>query len=243
MNSELNPVNFDHITTIIFDMDGTLIEHTWRLSQITETLFNHFAAELAPVTHDEFYDRFWSRNEDMWYMMVDGVLSGEIAAKYSYVNTLRSLGQDTALAEPMLACWHKLVLQEARPFADTFPVLEALGQKYTTGILTNGFKLLQRAKIERYNLASYVDFVLVSEEVGYHKPDKRIFLQALEKAGQPLPQQTLYIGDSLAADIEPARQIGLTPIFMNPHDDLEPPDGVIKINRLSALLSLVGAGS
>ena len=240
MNAELTPLEFGPITTIIFDMDGTLIEHTWRLSQITEALFNRFAAELAPVTHDQFYDRFWPKNEDMWYMMVDGVLRGEMAAKYSYVNTLRSLGQDTRLAEPMLAYWHELVLQEAQPFADTRTVLEALGPKYTTGILTNGFAMLQRAKIEQYNFGRYVDFVLVSEEVGYHKPDKRIFLQALEAAGQPIPQQTLYVGDSLVSDIEPAQELGLKPILMNPRDDLEAPAGVIKITRLTMLLNLLG---
>lgn len=240
MNSEPPLVDFGQITTIIFDMDGTLIEHTWRLSQITETLFKRFAAALAPVTHDQFYDRFWSKNEDMWYMMVDGVLSGEMAAKYSYVNTLRSLGQDISLAQPMLAYWHELVLQEAKPFGDTLTVLEGLRPNYTTGIVTNGFAILQRAKIEQYDFGRYVDFVLVSEEVGYHKPDKRIFLQALKAAGQPLPQQTLYVGDSLASDIEPAREIGLIPILMNPRDDLEPPAGVIKIKQLTTLLYLLG---
>jgi len=62
--------DFSHITTVIFDMDGTLIKHTWRLSQLTETLFNRFAAELLPLTPDEFFDVFWGKSEDMWYSKV-----------------------------------------------------------------------------------------------------------------------------------------------------------------------------
>jgi putative hydrolase of the HAD superfamily len=231
---------YAHVTTIIFDMDGTLIEHTWQLRRITETLFARFAGELAPVSHSEFYDLFWPKNEDMWYMMVDGVLDGDTAAKYSYINTLRALSKDTALAQPMLAYWHQLVLEEARPFEDTFAVLTALRDKYATGIVTNGFATLQRAKINRYHLAEYVDFTLVSEEVGFHKPDKRIFLKALEMAGNASPQQTLYIGDNPVSDIQGAQDAGITPILMNSRNDLTAPDGVAKVQKLSDLLKLLG---
>ena len=238
--TETYPQNYDHVTTIILDMDGTLIEHTWQLSQITEALFARFADELAPVTHDQFYEIFWSKNADMWYMMVDGIIDGEAAAKYSYINTLRSLEKEVSLGESMLAYWHSLVLEEAMPFADTFTVLRALQSHYTTGILTNGFTSLQRDKINKYNLAEYVDFTLVSEEVGFHKPDRRIFLKALEMSGNASPQESLYIGDNLVSDVQGAQAVGITPIFMNPNNDLDPPAGIVKIQKLSELLALLG---
>lgn len=232
--------DLSHITTVIFDMDGTLIEHTWQLSDICETLFAHFADKLSAVTHEKFFDCYWGKSEDMWYMMVDGVLDGDTAAKYGYANTLRALGLDVALARPMLNYWIELVLQEAVPFNDTFAVLKAVGQTYTTGILTNGFIHLQRRKIEKYQFDEYVDFTLVSEEAGYHKPDRRIFLEALKLANNARPGQTLYVGDNPKADIEGALQAGLTPVFMNAKNDLEPPAGVVKIERLSQLLPLLG---
>ena len=171
--------------------------------------------------------------------MVDGALDGGTAASYSYANTLRALGQDTALAGEMLAYWQDLVLAEAIPFADTYSVLSALREKYTTGILTNGFTALQRKKIDRYKLADYVDFTLVSEEVGYHKPDKRIYLKALQMAGNPLPDQTLYVGDNPINDIQGPQAVGITPILINPTRDVDPPDGVIRIQQLSELISLL----
>jgi putative hydrolase of the HAD superfamily len=149
------------------------------------------------------------------------------------------LGKDTTLAGSMLTYWHELVLEETMPFDDTFAVLDDLRGKYTTGILTNGFATLQRSKINRHNLAGHVDFILVSEEAGYHKPDKRIFFKALDMAGNPLPQQTLYIGDNPISDIQGAQTAGITPILMNPCNDLEPPNGVTKIQRLSELLGLL----
>jgi hypothetical protein len=105
LQSEAQSEDYSHITTVIFDMDGTLIEHTWQLEQITQALFGRFAKALAPVTHDQFFEMFWTKNEDMWYMMVDGVLDGDTAVKYSYVNTLRALAQDPDLAEQMTTYW------------------------------------------------------------------------------------------------------------------------------------------
>lgn len=237
-----NRYDLDHITTVIFDMDGTLIEHTWQLERICTVQFTHFEEALAPVSQEEFFDRYWSKSADMWYMMVDGVLDGYTAAVYGYVNTLRELGQDTNLAEPMLHYWVELVLNEAVPFDDTFTVLETVRQKYTTGILTNGFNHLQRKKIEKYNLSAYVDFTLVSEEAGYHKPDKRIFLEALKLAGNVSPERTLFVGDNLKTDIEGALNAGLTPVFINVENNLEPPEGVIKIQKLRDLLGLLEIG-
>lgn len=234
-----NHPDYSDITTIIFDMDGTLIEHTWQLDQITNALFARFADDLSPVTHDEFYDVFWAKNEDMWYMMIDGIINGETAIKYSYVNTLRTLGRDTSLAGSMVAYWEELVLTEALPFEDTFTVLDTLRSHYTTGILTNGTITLQRKKIEHHRLTDYVDFILVSEEAGYHKPDKRLFLKALQLAGDPLPEQTLYIGDNPIADIQGAQSAGINPIFVSGRNDMEPPAGVPKIHQLSELLSLL----
>jgi putative hydrolase of the HAD superfamily len=233
-------LDYSHITTIIFDMDGTLIEHSWQMSQLCDVFFARFAEALEPVSQEEFFECFWEKSEDMWHMVVDGVLDGKTAGNYAYINTLRSLGQDVRLVEAMLPYWVELVLQEAIPFEDTFTVLEAVRQKYRIGILTNGFIELQSQKIKKYNLASYVDFTLISEEAGYHKPDERVFLEALKLAGNISPYETIYVGDNLINDVRGARKAGLTPIFINTKDNLEPPEGVVKIRRLSELLPLLG---
>jgi HAD superfamily hydrolase (TIGR01549 family) len=234
-----HPPDFSHITMVIFDMDGTLIQHTWQLSQICQTLFAEFAAQLAPATEEEFFDCYWEKSMDMWHMMVDGVIDGETAAVYGYANTLRQLGQDPGLGEAMLHAWRKIVLEEAVPFEDTYRVLDAVRQKYTTGILSNGFTILQRQKITKYNLADYVDFTLISEEAGCHKPDKQIFFKALKLAGPARPDEALYIGDNPEADIIGARSAGLTPIFINTNNYADPPAGVVQINTLSELLPLL----
>jgi HAD superfamily hydrolase (TIGR01549 family) len=147
------------------------------------------------------------------------------------------LKKDTTLAEAMVNCWSELVLAEAIPFEDTFTVLAAVRSRYTIGILTNGFTTLQRGKIKRHRLDEQVNFTLVSEEAGYHKPDKRLFWQALKLAGDVPPEQALYVGDNLIADIKGAQAAGLTPIFISADGD--PPQEVVTIRQLSELLALL----
>ncbi|MFQ5577391.1 MAG: HAD family hydrolase [Anaerolineae bacterium] len=231
--------NLTNLKAVLFDLDGTLIEHTWQLSQITQALFEKFAGDLAPLTCDEFYTVFWPKNADMWHMMADGVLDGDIAQQYSYANTLRALNKDPGLAAAMLNAWQELVLQEALPFDDTGPVLQTLRPHFTTGIVTNGFTSMQRAKISRHNLDRAVDFCLISEEAGCHKPQPRIFEKALQLAGNIAPHRAVLVGDTLTSDIEGALNAGLKAVFLNPRNDQTPPDGVPKITRLGDLLTLL----
>jgi HAD superfamily hydrolase (TIGR01549 family) len=140
----------------------------------------------------------------------------------------------------MLIAWRDMVLEEAVPFEDTYYVLDAVRKTYKTGILTNGFKVLQRQKINKYRLADHVDFTLVSEEVGYHKPDPRIFEQALQLADSALPAETLYVGDNPVTDIQGALNAGITPILMNAKNIVERSSEVIKVSRLTELLDLLG---
>ncbi len=231
--------NFTHIKAILFDMDGTLIKHTWQYSQITDTLFKKFSDALSPLSCEEFFNVFWLKNADMWNMMLDGAIDGETAQVYSYTNTLRALNKDPALGAKMSDYWLHLVLEEAVPFDETPLVLQRARARFSTGIVTNGLSITQQAKIKKYALAEKVDFYLISEEVGFHKPDARIFKRALQEAGNILPEQAVFVGDNLDADICGALNAGLKPVFLNPADDQSPPDGVIKIKRLKDLLPLL----
>lgn len=231
--------NFKRIKAIFFDMDGTLIKHTWQYSQITNALFEKFSAALSPLSSDEFFSVFWLKNADMWYMMLDGAIDGETAQVYSYINTLRALNKDSALGAKMSDYWLHLVLEEAAPFDETPLVLKRARARFSTGIVTNGLSITQQAKIKKYALAEKVDFCLISEEVGFHKPDARIFERALKEAGNISPEQAVFVGDNLDADIRGALDAGLQPVFLNPADDQSPPDGVIKITQLKELLTLL----
>jgi putative hydrolase of the HAD superfamily len=100
---------------------------------------------------------------------------------------------------------------------------------------------MQSRKIRHHRLTAKVDFVLISEEVGFHKPDKAIFDLALAKAGATA-QCSLFVGDTPSTDIDGARNAGLHAALIDVDDtraDFQR-DGVPRIRRLEELLPLLG---
>lgn len=51
--------------------------------------------------------------------------------------------------------------------------------------------------IDNLKLNKYFDFVIASSLVGYEKPNKLIYEQALKLAGNVRPENALHIGDDV----------------------------------------------
>jgi HAD superfamily hydrolase (TIGR01549 family) len=99
-------------------------------------------------------------------------------------------------------------------FADTHTVLTELKTRFPLGIITNGPSRMQREKIERLDLAPYFHPIVVDTEVGYSKPDPIIFAHAAH-AMDILPENLLFVGNSLTADIVGANGAGWTSVWVN----------------------------
>jgi FMN phosphatase YigB (HAD superfamily) len=65
------------------------------------------------------------------------------------------------------------------------------------------------------------------------KPDRIIFEKALETAGAA-PHEVIHIGDSITSDIEPAKRLGITPIYISRKEPVSI-DGVRVIRSLDEL--------
>ena len=79
---------------------------------------------------------------------------------------------------------------------NTIHFLHHIKKHFEVGIITNGSSQRQRAKIINTNLNNYFDTIIISEEVGLSKPDKRIFELALNKLDVQ-PEDVLFVGDDL----------------------------------------------
>jgi predicted RNA methylase len=71
------------------------------------------------------------------------------------------------------------------PLPGAVSLLNAIRGNAKIGIITNGFSALQQVRLERTGLRDYFDLLVISEEVGVAKPNKKIFDYALEQAGNP----------------------------------------------------------
>jgi putative hydrolase of the HAD superfamily len=69
------------------------------------------------------------------------------------------------------------------------------------------------ASLRKLGINQFFDAVLVSDENGWRKPHKRIFLEALRKL-QVTAEEAVFIGDSPLEDIKGAKEIGMKTVFV-----------------------------
>ena len=67
-------------------------------------------------------------------------------------------------------------------------------------MVTNGYSCGQRAKIDKFGLASYFDAVIIEGEVRFGKPDERIYRRAIETL-QVMVDGVWYVGDNFEWDV------------------------------------------
>jgi putative hydrolase of the HAD superfamily len=104
-----------------------------------------------------------------------------------------------------------------RPFDGALEVLQSLRQRgHRMGLLTNGSAAFQRRKLMRFELEPLFDLILIEGELGYGKPDPRVFQAALSHFAMS-PDACWMIGDNLEADVAGARELGIKAIW---HDAL-----------------------
>ncbi len=206
----------DTITTVFFDMDETLVEHSRTGLELCQDTFAAHADYLAEVDMDLFIKTLWQKANDMWNMMFDGVLSGDVARVYAFKNTLRTLEADDTIAESMQETFETLMLDSTQLTDGALDVLETLrASEYTLGMITNGYTAMQERKIAYHGLDKIMNHVFISEAMGVHKPDARIFTSALEQSGAS-PFQAVHVGDNLRADVAGAIGAGMSGLLFDP---------------------------
>jgi putative hydrolase of the HAD superfamily len=127
-------------------------------------------------------------------------------------------------------------------FGDVEDTLKYLKEKnIKLGIMTNGLSESQRGKLQRFNIEKYFNYIYIEGEVGYGKPDIKIYEYMLKDT--KIQNNRIYmIGDNLIWDIEPPQRLGIYTIWINARkEDLGKykikPDRII--NKISELKIIV----
>ena len=114
-------------------------------------------------------------------------------------------------------------------------ILENFHSNYNMHIITNGFKEVQNKKLEKSGLSKYFKTITISEDIGFKKPSKEIFLQAIARSNAII-ENSVMIGDNFNADIIGSKSVGMKAIYYNFHKTNEHQlGGVLEINNLLEL--------
>ncbi len=155
------------------------------------------------------------------------VASLEAVRLAAFERTLEEVGiADPELAVQLTGSYlhHRLAATEL--YADVLPALEQLEGRYRLALITDG-----NTPPDRCGLEGCFEVVVTAAQCGVGKPDRRIFLAALDAVGIPA-SEAVHVGDSLRDDIAGAQGAGMRAAWLNragrDNDTEVEPDGEIR---------------
>ena len=178
---------------VFVDLDGTLVQFDRPYEALTAaTLEAHLGTSssgLVETYSEAFFAAFGALAPRPYRRGMEAVLdaAGTSADPDAMVDTLQAEEHAALTVDPAVP--------------DALATLSANGP---LGVLTNGVRDWQRAKLDHVGLAKYVDAVVDSYDAGAHKPA----LAPFRRAEEMLPADDhLLIGDG-DSDVEGARAAG-----------------------------------
>jgi HAD superfamily hydrolase (TIGR01662 family) len=119
------------------------------------------------------------------------------------------------------------------------------------GLRSAGYRLAvvanqpARRTAELRRLGVDVEVMVMSEELGVHKPDPVFFRRTLELLGDPDAATVAYVGDRLDNDVRPAAAAGMRAVWLRrgPWAALaadRPADGTLVVDSLAELVERIG---
>lgn len=216
------------IDGVVFDLDNTLFDFERAFEGVVREFFDQHLSATTSVPRTEAVA-----------MMIRW--DHEVHAVTQYVPNLRerrfarwlSEWPGTGLDTASLTGWYDDAMdRQMKPDPEVNGFLSGLNdRRMPWGIVTNGPSQMQRHKCQALGLDRIAPFIIVSEEVGYAKPDPRIFDDALIATGLGQPERVMFVGDNPVTDIDGARRFGMRTAWVRRGrqfpDDLHPADQVI----------------
>jgi HAD superfamily hydrolase (TIGR01549 family) len=203
------------IKTVFFDLDDTLFDHQYsRRCGFMALKSMHPALSAADIRDMETY------HEQLIWANFEKVLSKEISVYDAMTRRICTLCTrfglilDPTDIPETVRRYDAAYQKNRRAVPGSRELLALLKEEVQVGIITNGFRDLQEEKIAICGISPLIDILVISEEAGFNKPDKRIFQTALALADAD-PAESLYVGDSWNVDILPASACGMKAVWLN----------------------------
>ena len=200
-----------HRTLLLFDAYNTLIDLGRAHEDAIDTILKKLNATVDP---GEFH-RYWDGRERENLLAAAARERGPFVGQTGLnVKSLRETFEHFGVpgdAESGVELWVELS-RRSGPFPDVGPALDALGERYTLGVVSNAdnyplMDIFRRAGLE-------FEAVVTSETARAYKPDTRIFRYALKALGKKAPEAA-YVGDSPRVDIPGAAALGLLTVWLD----------------------------
>jgi putative hydrolase of the HAD superfamily len=225
---------------ILLDMDDTILA-SGSADECWLEVCNSFAPRLGErkpqdllTSIQEYRTWYWSDPE----RHRAGRLNLRWAQQAIVAESLRRLDvDDPALAQEIASVYAYMREQAITPFPDALDTLRELRcRNVTLALVTNGNAELQRTKIMKHGLATFFDYILIEGELGFGKPDEKVYLHALDLLKME-PAHVWIVGDNLEWEVAAPQRLGIFSIWLDFAGTGLPEGSSVRPNRIITSLS------
>lgn len=210
MRSFLKMFNKADITTVLMDVDDTLLDFKECARENVRGCCRKNGIEYS----DHLFEFFLSRNIILWKRIEDGLLTVDELHRTRWAGIFHDLGIEAD--GPAFELDFIAGLRDTSvPVAGAHQVMKYLHDRYKVYVVSNASNLQQSTRLGKAGLMQYVDGIFGSLDIGYNKPSREYFDYCFSKLGGTRPDQTVIVGDSLNADISGGQAYGLHTIWFN----------------------------
>lgn len=225
---------------LLWDIDGTVLDFIAAEKAAIKSLFIKYGFGQCS---DEMVADYSRINVKYWHKLEKNEMTKPqiLEGRFNEFFTLYSI--DTKWVAEFNKDY-QLALGDTIAFCDdALNILKNQKDKYILVAITNGTAAAQHKKLTNSGLDKIFDYIFISEEVGYEKPNKEFFDEVIKKVGIDSLKNALIIGDSLSSDIRGGINAGIDTCWYNPahldnpYTDVVPKYEINDLHEVEGLLA------
>jgi len=222
---------------LFFDADETLFDFVKSQKIAFQKTMADFNLLYSESIHLKRYDEI---NQNLWRAHDLGLISQE-QLKVERFNQFRESFHFSFDAKAFSLRYLYHLGNGSYLYDESASLILSLSKNYRMGIITNGLQVVQESRICKSEIASFFETIVISEVVGFSKPNPRIFEIAMESMAINDKKKVLMIGDRLGSDIKGGNAFGIDTCWYNPKKQEQSKEIIptYEIDQLSALLTIL----
>lgn len=228
----------NRITTLLWDVDGTLLDFVYSQRYAITKCFKTIGREIT----EEQIARYSRINDDYWKRLELGEITKEELLTGRFITLFKEYGIEGVDVDAFRQ-EYQLGLGSVFSFIDdSLTICKSLQGHVKQYVITNGVTSTQMSKLKLSGLAEVMDGLFISEQVGSPKPNAAFFDFCLEQIEEKDKSKILIIGDSLSSDIKGGVLNGIPTCWYRPDKTVNEtefkPD--YEINDLHMIYDILG---
>ena len=229
----------NQFTTILWDVDGTLLDFHYSQRRAMEACFQKYIGK--NITEEQL-SRYSAINDMFWKKLELGEVTKAQLLPGRFIQLFSEYGIEGVDVEAFQKQYQVELGLHFSVIDDAVTICKSLQGIVKQYVITNGVTIAQQTKLRLSGLAEVMEELFISEAVGAPKPHQAYFDYVLEHVEEKDKTKMLIVGDSLSSDIKGGVLNGIPTCWYRPQGTANTSEYIpdYEISDLHEIYNLLG---